>query len=140
MNLSSPRTRGRIAPEAIRAGIAACLVSAPVAIYGSWSWRLDLPRLEGWLPWALLVVTGSVAGLASGRFRDAPVSVGSVVLTSIAVYVATYTLEPWRPTGDPTGSLLVAYLALVLAPVVGAGHLAGVVIRRVPIYGLVHSK
>lgn len=110
--------------------------------YGLWSLRAGVPSsgVSGpvrcmscggiGLEWALLIwiAIGAIAGLLSGRFRDAPVSGASAVIGAVLPYLAFSTIFPgWLTSEDGFGVVLTA---VVMLPFVAGGHLLGATVAN----------
>ena len=83
---------------AIVAGLGTCVLTA----YTWWSARGGVPTPDVSAVILLLIPVGVVAGLLSGRLRDAPLSWAAAVAGSILAYQLTNLLDPAKVSGFAT--------------------------------------
>jgi hypothetical protein len=120
----------RTALGAAIAGLGTCAYTG----YGLWSLGGGVPspgvsagiRLE----WALLIwiALGAIAGLISGRFRDAPASGAGAVIGAAFAYMAFVAIFPGRLTPEDGGGVVLT--AVVMLPFVAGGHLFGAAVAN----------
>jgi hypothetical protein len=120
----------RTALGAAIAGLGTCAYTC----YGFWSLRGGVSSSGVsagiGLEWALLIwiAIGAIAGLISGRFRDAPISGAGAVIGTMLAYLAFSTIFPGRLT--PEDSFAVVLTAVVMLPFVAGGHLLGATVAN----------
>jgi hypothetical protein len=107
------------------AGLGTCAAGG----YTWWSYRGDVPRLDGCagigIALLILIAIGATAGLISGRFRDAVASwVGALIGATLA-YQANYTIDPSWPRSETPFEGWVVLAAVFLLPFIAGGHLLG---------------
>jgi hypothetical protein len=105
------------------AGVAICAYAG----IGYWSSREGGPPPGGypdiliWIAIGSWVAIGAIAGLVSGRLRDAPASWASAVIGFMLAYLVFYGIE--EGSDGPVETLL--YTPLFLLPIIAGGHLLG---------------
>lgn len=105
------------------AGLGTCALGG----YTWWSFRGDVPRLDG-AAIPILIGIGLTAGWISGRFRDAPASWAASVLGGSVAFLANYAIQPAWPRSDTPFAEWVVLATLFLLPVIGGSHLLGAAI------------
>ena len=106
---------------AIVAGLGTCVLTA----YTWWSARGGVPTPDVSAVILLLIPVGVVAGLLSGRLRDAPLSWAAAVAGSILAYQLTNLLDPGLPAQHSSFTGHELLNAAFLLPFIGGGHLLG---------------
>lgn len=113
----------------VLAGAVAGLGTCAVWAYVWWSYRGDVPRVDGLAVLTLLAI-GAAAGLASGRARDSLASWAAGLLGAVIAYLANYAIDPNWPRADTPFEVNLVLAAGLLLATVGGGHLLGAWVAR----------
>jgi hypothetical protein len=113
-------------------GVFAGLGMCAYAGYGLWSLRLNEASPGGsaaisiWIALGIWIAIGVIAGLISGRARDALASWAATVIGFMLAYLAVYGLD--LGVAEPMETL--AYTPVLLLPLIAGGHVFGAVVAN----------
>lgn len=113
---------GRVALGAAAAGLGTCAFAG----YVWWSARGSVPTPDVSAVILIVIAIGVIAGLISGRARDALASWAATVIGFMLAYLAVYGLD--LGVAEPMETL--AYTPVLLLPLIAGGHVFGAVVAN----------